>query len=111
MPIWNVVFYPAKGERNAPTDQLLDLCNKEERVRFRQKLELLMELEHKDWRFGWLLKIVREFYQVREGDFRGYFKTDGKKIVVLHFCRKVRQETKSEDLKTTKNKWDSYLRG
>src|SRR5215211_2208199 len=96
MSVWNVEFFPPKGERNAPSDQLKEICNADEIQHIQQKLRVLQELEQQDWNFGWLKPIkskifrrARGFYQIREGDFRGYFNTIGKKIIVLHFCRKV----------------------
>jgi phage-related protein len=110
MPIWDIVFFPAKGERNAPTDQLLAICNKKERAHFREKLGLLQELENKDWNFGWL-KLVLGFYQVREGNFRGYLQLDGKTIVVVHFCRKKGQKITDEDSRIISSNWLRYKRG
>jgi mRNA-degrading endonuclease RelE of RelBE toxin-antitoxin system len=110
MPIWDIVFFPAKGVRNAPTEKLRAICNAKERSHFREKLGMLQELEHKDWDFKWL-KPVLPFYQIREGNFRGYFKLDGNKIVVLHFCRKVADEAKEKDLRIASNNWARYEKG
>ena len=110
MPIWNIVFFPPKGDRNAPTDKLREICNAKEQAHFRKKLGLLRELEYKDWDFSWL-KQVTGFYQFRHGNFRGYFKLDGKTIVVLHFCRKVQDEATEEDLRVASNNWARYEKG
>ena len=110
MPLWEIEYFPAKGERNAPVDSLKELCSVDDIVHFQQKLRTLQELEYKDWNFKWL-KQVRGFYQIKQGDFRGYFRLYEKKIVVLHFCRKVRQEATDEDIRVATNNSARYEKG
>ena len=38
MALWEVQFFPAKGERHSPVDQLLELCNINERSDFQLNL-------------------------------------------------------------------------
>jgi hypothetical protein len=110
MPVWEVQFFPAKGERNSPVDKLLELCNVDERNDFLSKLRVLKDSEIKYWQFKWL-KQVEGFYQIKQGDFRGYFKSDRKTIVVVHFCRKVSQKAKKEDLGIARSNWKKYVEG
>jgi hypothetical protein len=110
MPIWDLDLFPSKGERNAPSDNLMAICNAEEIAHFRQKLRMLQELEYKDWNFKWLKK-VRGFYQLREGNFRGYLKIYGKKIVVFHFCRKIKREATEKDIRIAINNATRYEKG
>jgi hypothetical protein len=110
MPIWEIEFYPAKGERNSPADKLEELCKPDDKAEFVQKFKVLRELEFNYWQFKWL-KIVRGFYQIHQGDFRGYFKLYKRKIVVFHFCRKVGKKTKEADIKVAQANCDRYQKG
>jgi len=110
MALWNLEFFPSEGERSSPTDTLKRLCNPTEQAEFVQKFKTLGELEHKNWTFKWL-KPVKGFYQVTQGNFRAYFHINNKKIVILHFCRKVTQKARDEDINISEANWRRYERG
>jgi ribosomal protein L20 len=110
MPIWKIEYFPAKGERNSPIDKLGEICNIAEKAGFQQKIKILGELESQHWNFGWL-KQVKGFYQIRQGDFRGYFKLLEKSIVVLHFCRKVAKKAREAELRIAKVNSGKYEKG
>lgn len=109
MVLWNLEYFPTDGERNSPSDALKTLCTPEEQAGFNLKFRNLRELEYGQWNFGWL-KQVRGFYQMRQGDFRAYFRLDKKTIVVVHVCRKVRPTALDEDISTAKTNWKRYER-
>jgi len=110
MSLWEIEYFPAKGERNSPTDKLGEICDIDEQAEFQQKFRTLRELEAKYWSFKWL-KPVKGFYQVHQGNFRGYFKLYGRKIVVFHFCRKVANKIKVEDVRIAESNRERYEKG
>jgi len=70
----------------------------------------LRELEAKYCSFKWL-KPVQDLHQITQGNFRGYFKTKGNKIIVVYFCRKVSQQARKQDIATAMANWRDYLEG
>ena len=107
MAVWNIEYYPSDGQRNSPSDALKQLCTPEEQAGFRMKFRNLGELPSALWNFSWL-KPVRGLYQVRQGNFRAYFRLDNKTIVVLHVCRKPGRKASDEDINIAEANWRKY---
>jgi phage-related protein len=109
MALWDLIYYPVEGERNSPIDSFKELCDPSSQAEFQLKFRNLREFEYTDWQFKWL-KQVRGFFQVKQGNFRAYFRLNKKVIVVLHYCRKVSQKAKDDDIRIAEANWKKYER-
>ena len=108
MATWGLEFYPAEGQRHSPVDALKKITSPLDTARIVAKLQSLQELDQVQWtHMG--IKQVKGLAQMRQGDFRVYFKLIDGTIVVFHACRKVTQKAKDTDLAIAVSNYEDYL--
>jgi hypothetical protein len=108
MNIWDVIFYPPKGERHSPVDTLNYTLRPTEQAHVMHRLGVLGNLETGKWPHTWV-KLVNTIFQLTVGDFRVYFGIAGRKMVVCYICRKVSQKARQSDLDRARSNFEEYL--
>ena len=108
--IWNVIYYPPKGENNSPEDILYSYYPVDQN-KITRSLTTISNLEMYHWPPKWV-KLIKniDLYQLTAGDFRAYFGISGKNIVVCHICRKRSQEAKDIDLNRANINFNKYVK-
>ncbi len=109
MPIWDIEFFPPSGERDSPYDYILALSDNVEKVQIRRRLNTLRELELGEWSHRWVHKITTDIWQLTAGNNRLMYFLDGRTIVVLHACRKVKGKTRRQDKERAIIHYDEYM--
>lgn len=97
MRIWNILYFPPKGERNSPIDNLRTRLDADEQANFVERFLKMSELEMTEWAHDWR-KRIGAVYQLTAGNFRAYYGIRGRQIIIVHVCRKVGQKAKTQDL-------------
>lgn len=108
MLIWQVEFYPAKEEDDSPFDYIRNLSDKSDSAIIERRLETIEALQSTDWPPSWTKKIVDDIFELRANKHRLFFCFDGRKIIILHACRKVTQKTPKKDIERAKSNLENY---
>jgi len=109
MRIWDIIFFPPSGESHSPYNKFLNWPDKRERAQVVHRLETLRELEIGYWPQTWIHKITGKIFQLSANKCRVMFCLDGKKIVVLHICKKVSQKTRRGDVNRAETHYNEYM--
>jgi phage-related protein len=110
-PIWEIIFYPGRGEKDSPYDYILKLADKNEQAQINHRLEFFRNNEISDWPHLWYHKLVDKIFQLRANNSRIMYFLDSKskKIVLIHACKKVGQKARSEDIKRAIKHYKDYI--
>jgi hypothetical protein len=113
MPIWNIQYFPPKGERNSPVDSLNTRLDVNEQANFVERFLKMSELEMTEWAHDWR-KHIGVIYQLTAGNFRAYYGIRGRLIIIVHVCRKVGRTARKQDLRIAEQNlvdYDKYKGG
>ena len=110
--VWQILFFPPRGERNSPIDFIKDLNQSSVQASILHKLQSLSERDFAGWReFRWFKKFKGEIYQITEGSYRVMCCLDDRTIVVVHAFRKKTQQTKKKDINRAQSHCHKYRKG
>jgi hypothetical protein len=109
MPVWQIEFYPSSEEHNSPYDYIENLSNKADTSAIEHRLSNLAQRELADWPHTWVHKITDKIFQLTVRNHRLLYCLDGRKIVILHACRKVKAKTLKKDIQRAEINYDSYF--
>ena len=109
MIIWEVVFFPPLGKKYSPADVIRNIDRQSDAANIQKRLETISRLTVETWPSGWI-KRYSQIYQLTSGNYRVYFCTDKRRIVVCHVCRKVSQKAKQEDIDRAKINFWNYCK-
>jgi len=109
MPVWQIEFYPSPEEDKSPFDYIRDLPDDADTAAIRHRLKIMSQLELADWPHIWIHKIIDDIYQLTVHNHRLLYCLDGRKIVILHACRKVKQRTLKKDKDRAVINYNNYF--
>ncbi len=109
MPVWEIEFHPPQDQHHSPFDYIINLSSSSDKAAIEHRLTNLAERELADWPHTWVHKIVDDIFQLTVNNHRLLYCLDGKKIVILHACRKVKQKTKQKDINRAITNYNNYF--
>ena len=104
---WEIVYFPAEGEKHSPVGILKYLVPANDQANIIRRLTSISELETGDWPH-WV-KMVKHLYQLTAHDYRVYFGLINRKIVICHICRKEGQKANPGDLDRARKNLSDYI--
>lgn len=93
MGMWQIIFYPPKGERHSPYDFLKEMPDGSAQAQIVHRLRVISELPLSDWP-SWTHRVEGKIYQLSSGAYRVMYFLDGEDIVIVHAFRKKSRKTR-----------------
>lgn len=116
MPLYEIKYFPEKGNRDSPNDVYKSINLASERATIDLKLGQLASTLNINWAEVVNLKPIdkkhyKHLLQITCGNYRVYIELDNDKgwIVIFHICRKMSQKAQESDIATARSNRDRYF--
>jgi phage-related protein len=108
MYLWDIEFFPPRGQRLSPHDIFSNWPNAAEKANARHKLDYLRENQYADWPKTWYHKVDQKILQLSANDMRIMFCIKDRRIVILHICKKGSKKTHKRDIDRAKRHYKLF---